>query len=234
MSSSAVSNAVQWADLRQCQHELHRWGHGNRVTFDAAKEHFCIVSQTQPEGESMRLLGVVFDPQLSMAECVGECVHEASWRLKTVMRTRRYHTDSQLLQHFKTHVLSYLEYRTPGLYHAASTTLEPLDPVLRSFLRDINICLEDALLHFNLGPLETRRVIAMLDVVHRVVLLQGPAEFFEWFKVDTAPRRGQRGGRNKSRKLVVCAELTCNCVARHSAFGLCTICSQSGLSASLP
>ncbi len=104
----------------------------------------------------MRLLGVVIDPKLSMCECVRECVHEASWRLKSVVRTRRYHTDGELIQHFKAHVLSYVEYRTPGLYHAASTILEPLNRILRSFLRDVNVGLEDALLHFNLAHCDAR------------------------------------------------------------------------------
>ena len=133
-----------------------------------------------------------------MCECVRECVREASWRLKSVVGTRRYHTDGELIQHFKAHVLSYVEYRTPGLYHAASTILEPLNRILRSFLRDVNVGLEDALLYFNLAPLETRRDIAMLGFIHRALLQQGPVQFQQWFVLDSSPSRPQRHSRNFS------------------------------------
>ena len=111
--------------------ELHRWGQGNQVVFDPAKETCCILSQTDPEGENLRLLGVPFDTKLLMADCVHECVHEAGWRLKSILRTRRFHTDSELIHHFKSHVLSFLEYRTAALYHASSTILQQLDGILR-------------------------------------------------------------------------------------------------------
>ena len=62
----SVCNRVLWAELRECQRALHRWGQGNQVIFDAGKEQLSIISLTDPEGESLRLLGVVFDPKLQM------------------------------------------------------------------------------------------------------------------------------------------------------------------------
>ena len=37
---------------------------------------------------------------------------------------------------YKAHVLSYVEYRTPAVYHATTTTLTPLDRLQHRFLRD--------------------------------------------------------------------------------------------------
>ena len=70
------------------------------MLFDASKEHMLIMSTANPEGESIRLLGVDFDGKLCMNEAVGVCVDEASWRLRTLLRTRRFHTDAELLHFF--------------------------------------------------------------------------------------------------------------------------------------
>ena len=93
-------------------------------------------------------------------------VSEASWKL----RTWRFHGVSQLVQVHKSKVLSFVEYRTPAVYHAAKTTLPGIDAVQRRFLRECGLSDEEALLHFNLAPLETRLDIAMLGLIHRSVL----------------------------------------------------------------
>ena len=150
---------------------MHRWGFANQVTFDASKEHFSILSHTDSaEGSSVKLLGINFDTKLQMSEAITECIHEASWRLRTILRTRRFYCDLELVLHFKSHVLSYLEYRIAGIYHAITTALTPLDRILDRLLRDINMSATEALLNCNLAPLSSRRDIAMLDIIHRVVL----------------------------------------------------------------
>lgn len=111
----------------------------NQVTFDAAKEHCSIMSTTHPVGNSFTVLGVEFDLKLQMGAAVHACAVEASWRLKTILRTRRFFTHAEVMVHFKSHVLSFLEYRTPALYHAATTVLRPLDRVLSSFLRQLGM-----------------------------------------------------------------------------------------------
>ena len=75
---------------------------------------------------------------------------------------------------YKSQVLSFVECRTSAIYHAPDTTLAPLNAVQTRVLRAINISSEEALLHFRLAPLETRRDIAMLGLVHRQVLGKGP------------------------------------------------------------
>ena len=50
------------------------WGDANQVSFDAAKESKHILSTTDPEGSTFKLLGVPFDTELSMACAVSEVV----------------------------------------------------------------------------------------------------------------------------------------------------------------
>ena len=76
------------------------------------------------------------------------------------------------------------------MYHATRDVLKRLDNVQLRFLRDAGISEQDALFHFNLAPLSTRRDIAMLGVIHRTILGRGPPHFKEFFK--RAPCVGQR------------------------------------------
>ena len=110
--------------------------------------------------------------------------------LRTVMRTRRFHTDAEVILLFKSHILSYVESRTSGIFHASDSVLRPLDRVLERLLNALGISALDALHHFRLAPLRTRRDIAILGVIHRAVLRQGPVELQEFFQVSLAgPRR---------------------------------------------
>ena len=60
---------------------------------------------------------------------------------------------------------------------------------LQSFepLRDLGLTELEALEHFNLAPLRTRRAIAMLGVVWRAVRRKGPPQLWSFF--DRAPTR---------------------------------------------
>ncbi len=161
-----------------------------------------------------------FDINLRMHKCVHDTVTEASWRLKTIMRTYRYFTDRELIGLFKAHVLNYLEYRTPGVYHACSTVLAPLDRVLSNFLRQMSVDEVDALVVFRLAPLSCRRDIAMLGVIHRTLLGQGPPAFREYFRLDTSQlRRSDRQCRH-NRQVVAQFPGRNHETFRRSAFGL--------------
>ena len=115
------------------------------------------VSHAQPYGDPFKLLGICFDCKLWMDLAVRDEVSQASWKLTTILRTRRFHSVSQLVLVYKSKVLSFEVYRTPAVYHAARTTLAGIDAVQRRFLRECGLSDEDALQHFNLAPLETRR-----------------------------------------------------------------------------
>ena len=46
---------------------------------------------------------------------------------------------------------------------------------------------EEALLRYHLAPLQARRDLAMLGLIHRTVLGQGAEHFQKWFFLDTRP-----------------------------------------------
>ena len=98
------------------------------------------------------------------------------------MRSRRFFTTPQLVQQYKSHILPYLEHATAALYHATDTALRKVDRVQDSFLRAAGLTKEEALLQYRLAPLSTRRDIAMLGLIHRTVLGQGPKHFQRWFR----------------------------------------------------
>jgi Ni2+-binding GTPase involved in maturation of urease and hydrogenase len=170
--------------LDNCQHELHKWGVANQVCFDAAKESQHVISVSEPSGDNFKLLGVPFDPELSMVDAVSEIVSAAGWKLRTLLRTRRFYTDSDLVVLYKSHLLSYLEYRTPAIYHATRAVLCRLDAVQTRFLNDIGVDEVTALTVFRLAPLCARRDMALLGIIHRTVLGKGPDQFREFFKLE--------------------------------------------------
>eukprot|EP00969_Alexandrium_andersonii_P145047 6413038-Alexandrium_andersonii.AAC.1 len=99
-----------------------------------------------------------------------------------------------MVQLYKVHILSHVEFRTAAIAHAATLVLAPLDNLQRRFLRDISISEEDALLRFRLAPLAVRRDIALLGLVHRAALGIGPLPLQQIFRVDmgSAPPRARR------------------------------------------
>lgn len=180
--SSTVSNDIIKKTIDSCQHELHEWGAANQVSFDASKESQHILSMTDPWGGSFKLLGVTFDVELTMTEAVSEIVTEAGWKLRTLLRTKRFYTDADLITLYKAHLLSFLEYRTPAVYHATRAVLHRLDAVHTRFLNDVGVSELTALIVFRLAPLATRRDIAMLGLVHRAVLGKGPPQLADLFR----------------------------------------------------
>ena len=86
---ACATNAEAYSMLRECQSSLHTWGQANRVQFDAGKEHFHILSRSQPDGGIFKILGIPFDPKLLMIDAVEDCVASASWKIYNIIRTRR-------------------------------------------------------------------------------------------------------------------------------------------------
>ena len=181
---SSSDNVAIKASLNNCQQELHKWRAANQVAFDSGKESQHVLSLTDPLGDTFKLLGVTFDSELSMAESISELVSAAGWKLRTLLRTRRFYTDADLVVLYKAHLLSYLEYRTPAIYHATRAILRRLDAVQTRFLKDIGVDEVTALNKFHLAPLTTRRDIAMLGLIHRTAMGKGPAQFMVFFKRD--------------------------------------------------
>ena len=87
-----------------------------------------------------------------------------------MLRSRRFFQVLDLILHYKSNVLSFLEYRTCAITHAADIHLNTLDGVQKRFLRNIDVPKFDALQSFNLAPLSTRRDIANLGIIYRAIL----------------------------------------------------------------
>ena len=135
-----------------------------------------------------------FDIGLFMNDAVRATVIDASWKLKSLLRSVRFFSTRDMIMMFKSHILSVIEYRTPAIVHAATSTLTPLDRILTRFLEYIAMSDNEALLVFNLAPLAVRRDIAMLGVIHRAVLGCGPAQLRTFFQGGASPSRV--GGRS--------------------------------------
>jgi len=214
-----VSDQSIMNDLGQGQRELHMWGAANQVTFDPGKESFHILSRAHPLGDSFRILGLTFDCKLLMHEAIDECATACGWKLESIMRTRRFFTNAELVLFFKSHLLSFIEYRTPGIYHAAPSCLKALDSVLPRFLRQLCISDIDALLHFGLAPLHTRRDIAMLGVIHRAGLDSGPVQLRQFFKL-AGSTSGRFRHRHSRHMLDPCDTRNCQNFLSRSVLGL--------------
>ena len=188
----SVENTTLVQDMERCQKELHKWGRANQVTFDPSKESMHILALHGGKGSNFRLLGVPFDHALSMKDAVLEMVGEATWKMAAILRTGIFLTDGELVNLYKSQLISYLEYRTAAIYHACNTVLAPLDSFQERFLSELGISDADALCHFNLAPLRCRRDIAMLGLIHRCALGKGPEHFQAFFQASADRRRSTR------------------------------------------
>ena len=118
-----------------------------------------------------------------MASAVNEVVTAAGWKLRTLIKTKRYYSDAELVTLYKAHLLSFIEYRTPAVYHATRDILDRLDRIQTKFLQDAGVNDVTALMEFNLAPLAASRDMAMLGLIHRTVLGEGSEHFREHFQV---------------------------------------------------
>ena len=89
---------------------------------------------------------------------------------------------------YKSLVLSYIESGTAAYYHAAVSVLLPIDRVQRRLLRELGLSEREALERYKLAPLETRRDIAMLGLLHRISIGQAPLQLTELFPRALPPR----------------------------------------------
>ena len=117
---ASTSTPAILSDLRECQSTLHSWGQANSVLFDAGKEHHHILSHRNPHEESFKLLGVAFDCQLRMHVAIDDCAAACHARTMCLLRARRFHSLEEMVLLYKSHILSYAEYRTPAIAHAAT------------------------------------------------------------------------------------------------------------------
>ena len=226
----ATTNAAAFALARLCQSELHKWGGANQVMFDPSKESFHIIHRTRGEGENFTILGIEFDTGLLMHNAARNVAVEAGWRLKTLLRTRRFHTKSELIKLYKSQILSFIESRTVGIHHAAPSVLACVDRVQRRFLREIDTTSFEALVNWRLAPLGCRREMAMLGLLYRIAHKIAPPCLCQLFEREHRIRTGiPTRGAELLHDLQFKTFIAIPSSGRHtdtirrSCFGLCTL-----------
>ena len=108
-------------------------------------------------------------------------------RVTALLRLQRYHSSRKMVGLYNAHVLSKIEFATAAIYHASPFFLSALDRVQDRFLEALEISKETALLEFKLAPLQARRDMALLGLLHRIVLGQAPAQFSEIVRLADRP-----------------------------------------------
>ncbi len=225
-----TTEAQARAAFRKCQVSLHRWGAANKVLFDPGKESFHAIHRTRSFGDDFKILGVLYDCQLTMSSAIREIAKEAGWKVKTLLRCRRFYCQRELVKLYKAQVLSFIESRTPAIHHAAPSVLDSVDRVQRRFLREVGLSEVDALVRYRLAPLSARRDIAMLGLVHRASHGRAPRPLVDLLSAgprhvrpaDTSVTRGIL--RRHDRQMPECVSRGGHTeTLRRSCFGLITV-----------
>ena len=178
---SSKTNDEILSEVKACQTEVHLWGAANRVTFDPGKESFHVLHRSRGQGGNFKILGVNYDTALVMHDACRELAVDAGWRLKTLLRSRKFHSTKEMFRLFKAQILSFIESRTAGIHFAAASNLACVDRIQRRFLAEIDVSAYEALIRWNLAPLSCRLHIAMLGLLYRVVWCQAPASLCDLF-----------------------------------------------------
>ena len=220
-----LSDEAAMAEAKECQQTLHKWGKANPVSFEQRKESLHLLHRTRGCGGNFVILGVEFDPALSMHSACQTIATEAGWILKTLLRTRRFHSTAQLVKLYKCQILSYIESRTEGMHHAATTTLDCIDRVQRRYLQEVGISTAEALVNWKLAPLSYRRAIAMLGLLYRIAMGLAPQPLSELFRRVEGFRGSTRSAERRHRFQFAEFGLMGGRTEhfRHSCFGLLTV-----------
>ena len=174
-------------EIDSVQTSLHAWGAANQVRFDQGKESFAILHRGHGEGEPFKILSAVYDTKLRMHLAVAKVAAEAGWRAKAILRVRKFFTRRQLIRHFKSQVLSYIESSLVAFGHAANSVISALDNVQVRFLKALGISEEEGIQYFNLAPLHVRRCISTLGMFHKISMGTGPSHLAGLFP--SVPKR---------------------------------------------
>ena len=87
------------------QTTLHAWAAANQMTFDPSKESMHVLHRGDDAGGNFKILGCTYDTQLKMQSAFQEIAREGRWRLRVLLRPRRFYNMKQLLGLYKSHIL---------------------------------------------------------------------------------------------------------------------------------
>ena len=156
--------------LQQCRDSVHRWGKVNRVSFDPSKEHLVVLHPVEHHGPCFKLLGLMVDTDLAMESAIDALLTKIRPKIKAILRTRGYHSVSDLIMQFKTHIWGLMEANMGGIFHATSTRLDKIDREQDRFLRELGISAEYAFEEFKFATPKLRRNIGILGLLHKRIL----------------------------------------------------------------
>ena len=122
-----------------------------------------------------------------MEPAINDLAAKAHVRISALLRARQYFSRSALVRMYKAQVLSFIEYATPAIHHAPRFFLAQVDRVQDTFLDEIGLSAQAALLQYGLAPLSCRRDIAMLGLIHRTTTGKAPEHFTPIFCRQVAP-----------------------------------------------
>ena len=145
------------------------------------KTEFGVIHLTDGEGDTVRILGSMFDNALHMDENIKKMVGKARPKITALLRCRRFYDRANMINQYKTHVLFLLEGNPGAHYHACDTVLGPLERIQTSFLKQMDMDTGFAFLGYNLAPLSTRRDIAMLGFIYKAVHGQAHSDIRKLF-----------------------------------------------------
>ena len=169
----------------------------------SGKESITVLSRSNPFGKGFKIFNIFFNTGLYMEEAISNICDAASWKLRTLLRTSRFFGVIKMVNLYKSRDLSYIEGKTPAIYHVAATQLARVDRIQNQFLKGMGITELEALCNFRLAPLCSRRDMALLGLIHRTVLGYGPKQFQTFFKLDATARHpeGRECDRRHNRQL---------------------------------
>ena len=129
-----------------------------------------------------------------MRSAVEELVREASWRVKALLRSRRFFTQPVLVTLHKRRILPFIESKTSGYYRVAAGILASLDAVQKRFkevgTNELTV----------LASLSCRKDMAMPGLLHRVATGVAPQQLRSLLP-DLKPESGEAMGRQNQRTM---------------------------------
>ena len=164
------SNDLLLETLSEIQVRTHAWGARNQVEFDPGKEYFKIIHPALGQGEDWKLLGTLLDSRLSMKPCIEMLLSKLRPKIRALCRLQHMYSVKQMLNLFKAHIWSILEYSNGALILACETQLKRLDSMQRGFLREMGLTDTEAFVTYNFAPPSMRRSIGLLGFLHKRTL----------------------------------------------------------------
>ena len=117
---------------------------------------------------TFRLLGILFDCELTMEPCLVALLNKLRPKVRALVRTKHVYSIPDMLNQFKAHVWSHIEYCSGALLLAGPIKLRKLDKLQRGFLYELGLNDRDAFVEHNFTPPSIRRAIGMLGFLHKI------------------------------------------------------------------